>query len=76
MIKIVVKGKDGVANCRSKIHCKGTRTLIGEASSAMAALIAAVCKDVPGLKPEMLTELAVELYRSKENGAKIPEVDG
>lgn len=75
MIKIVVKGKDGVANCRTKIHCKGTRTLIGEASSAMAALIAAACKNVPELKPEMLAELAVELYRSKENGAKIPEVD-
>lgn len=75
MIKIVVKGKDGVASCRAKIHCKGTRTLIGEASSAMAALIAAVCKNVPGLKPEMLTELAMEFYRSEENGAKIPEVD-
>lgn len=75
MIKVVVKGKDGVASCSSKIHCKGTRALIGEAGSAMAALIAAACKNVPGLKPEMLTELAVELYRSKENGAKIPEVD-
>lgn len=75
MIKIVVKGKDGVANCSTKIRCKGTRTLIGEASSAMAALINAVCKDVPGLKPETLTEFAVKLYRSEKNGAKIPEVD-
>lgn len=75
MIKIVVKGKDGAANCSTKIHCKGMRTLIGEASSAMAMLIGVVCEGVPGLKPEMLTELAVELYRSKENGAKIPEVD-
>lgn len=75
MIKVVVKSKDGVASCSSKIRCKGARTLIGEASSAMATLIGAVCEDVPGLKPEMLTKLAVELYRSKENGAKIPEVD-
>lgn len=75
MIKIVVKGKDGVADCSTKIRCKGKRELVGEVSSAMAALIKATCKNVPGLKPEMLTELAVELYRSKENGAKIPEVD-
>ena len=75
MIKIVVKGKDGVANCSAKVHCKGTRTLVGEASSAMAALIEAICKEVPELKPETLAKFAVEIYRSKENGAKIPEVD-
>lgn len=75
MIKIVVKSKDGVANCSAKINCKGTRTLIGEASSAMAALIGAICKDVPELKPETLTEFAVKLYKSEKNGAKIPEVD-
>lgn len=75
MIKIVVKSKNGVAAGSSKINCKGMRALISEAGSAMAALIAAACKNVPGLKPEMLTELAVELYRREENGAKIPEVD-
>ena len=38
MIKVVVKGKGGVAACSSKINCKGTRALIGEAGSAMAAI--------------------------------------